>query len=524
MHTNSLTADAGYVIFLLHCRNKNEDMARELKVTLSNLPAKVEESKEATRKAYDSFVLKPLNFPRTDFQGIICFLLQKVEYLMNHSQVYKFPKRKHEIEVFQREFLCLRNDFSKIAEVPNHQWARFNDVTYQAEDVVDVFLAGCSPVLNFMLGLFDVTEEIKTITKDLQNVGSMLTNDEPSVQDVIDFPVEVSSETESLPDDVLLGSSNYTTDGTDDHKTNSTPELVGFDEGGEKILDRLTSEEKELQIVSIVGMGGIGKTTLANSLFDHPSIRSCFHVCVRVCVSKVYERRNLFLDILQGIIGDQTEKFVKKCDQDLEEVLRQSLKGQRYLILMDDIWDIKAWLDLRASIPDDMNGIRIMFTSRSQRIASETKQSSSSYQLDLLSDAKSWEMLCSKLFQEEESCPVELVDLGKKISKSCQGLPLTVDLIAGVLRTKERNKYHWQQVAQNIMTEITDDPQQRCRKILEQSFNDLKDHLKPCFLYFAAFPDDIEVPTKRLIWLWMAEGFVHRKRLMKAKRTQQKLI
>lgn len=91
---------------------------------------------------------------------------------------------------------------------------------------------------------------------------------------------------------------------------------------------------------------------------------------------------------------------------------------------------------------------------------------------------------------------------------NCQKLQrpsLTIDLIAGILRTKERNKYCWQKVAQNIMKEIFDDPQQKYQKILEESFINLPDHLKPCFLHFSSFSEHSEIPAKKLIWLWTAE-------------------
>ncbi|KAI5678170.1 hypothetical protein M9H77_09120 [Catharanthus roseus] len=515
LHTNCLITETAYVVFSLY----DEEMVKESSgAALSNLLTKFQDAKADIRRTYDKLVQKPprTNFPRTNFQGFFSSFVQNLEEMVKPSETDTVVASvKHDIEVIKKELLCLRDDFGKVTQVNreheelNQQWMHFNDVSYQFEYLIDLYVARGCPLINFKFGLFDVIQDIQMIRTGLKKVEPKRTNDEPSVQlqqDAAEIPSEVSSKSESLPDDMLLSSSNYKTDGTDE-MLNSTTELVAFDEGEERILEQLTSEEKELQIISIVGMPGIGKTTLADSIYDHPFVRSCFHVRARVCVSKVYQRRGLFLDILQGVIGE-TENYTKKEDEELEEVLRQSLKGQRYLIFMDDIWDINPWLDIKASIPDDMKGSRIIFTSRFHHIASQAKRKSSSYQLDLLSKEKSWEMLCSKLFQKEESYPAELVDVGKEIAESCKGLPLTIDLIAGVLRIKERNRFCWRQVAKSIRTEIVDDPQHRCRKVLEQSYNDLPDHLKPCFLYFGGFPEDKVVPAKRLIWLWIAEGFI----------------
>ncbi|KAI5678726.1 hypothetical protein M9H77_09676 [Catharanthus roseus] len=511
-HMKSLVIETARVMF----SNFNANDNQEWKSSISHLLIKFENVKANARKVYDEFGSKVpcAKFPKTNFQGFLHSLLQKLEDLMNSGVLVSL---KYDTEIVRNELVCLRDDFSKIPEmIPNDQWSRFIDLSYQIDYIVHWYLIKHykqPPLMNFKFQFYYVIEEIMMIREELKTVPSRKTTDHD--EPLTNFPTTVLPKLDFPSNDELLESpSYYTADGTDG-MMNSTPVLVTSDEATKRILDQLTSEEKQLQIVSIVGMGGIGKTTLADSLYDHPLVRSSFNIRTRICVSKVYEKKKLFLDVLQGVIGDGTKKFVEKCDEDLEETLYENLKRQRYLIFMDDLWDIKPWLDLRASIPDDRNGSRILFTSRSHSIALETKRKSSSYQLDLLSNEKSWEMLRSKLFQEQESCSDddELVNLGKEIAKSCKGLPLTIDLIAGVLRTKGRNKYCWQEVVENMRKEISDDPQQRCQKILDKSFSDLPDHLKSCFLYFSAFPEGSEITSKRLIWLWAAEGFIQQRKV-----------
>lgn len=182
-------------------------------------------------------------------------------------------------------------------------------------------------------------------------------------------------------------------------------------------------------------------------------------------------------------------------DDELDRKLYQSLKGRRYLILMDDVWDLRAWEDLRASFPDESNGSRIIFTTRSHDIAAQTGLHINVFQLFPLSKEKSWGMFEVKLFGCQ-SCPTELVSIGQKIAANCRGLPLTIDLVAGVLRGKDTEEW-------KIFAESGD---RGSRKAL--SYKNLPDDMKPCFLYFAAFPEDENVPAEALTSLWIAEGFV----------------
>lgn len=114
-------------------------------------------------------------------------------------------------------------------------------------------------------------------------------------------------------------------------------------------------------------------------------------------------------------------------DDELDRKLYQSLKGRRYLILMDDVWDLRAWEDLRASFPDESNGSRIIFTTRSHDIAAQTGLHINVFQLFPLFGS--------------QSCPTELVSIGQKIAANCRGLPLTIDLVAGVLRGKDTEEW-----------------------------------------------------------------------------------
>ncbi|KAL3501671.1 hypothetical protein ACH5RR_036120 [Cinchona calisaya] len=117
-------------------------------------------------------------------------------------------------------------------------------------------------------------------------------------------------------------------------------------------------------------MPGIGKTTLAKKVYDNPLVKNHFHIHAWCCVSQVYRRRELLLKILSDI-DKLTDEIYNKRDQDLLEVVYRCLKGNRYIIVMDDIWGIQAWNDVGIAFPDDSNESRILFTSRYDKVTIE---------------------------------------------------------------------------------------------------------------------------------------------------------
>ncbi|CDP20547.1 unnamed protein product [Coffea canephora] len=256
-------------------------------------------------------------------------------------------------------------------------------------------------------------------------------------------------------------------------------------------------------------MPGIGKTTLAQKVYHDPSVTSHFHVrawcfCLfpgPVLTSQTYNKRDLLFEILACI--DQKAQFSEtKEDDDLPDIIRQNLKGKKYLIFLDDVWDIEAWHTLKISFPDDANGSRILLTSRDHEITGNR------HVVQLLTDDESWELLQTNVANARvEVYPPELNVLGRKIARNCKGLPLSIVIISGILATLDQSG--WVEVLNSLSSNIVCDTDQ-CKSILELSYIHLPDHLKPCLLYFGAFREDQAIPTQRLKWLWIAEGFVQK--------------
>lgn len=248
---------------------------------------------------------------------------------------------------------------------------------------------------------------------------------------------------------------------------------------------------------------GQGKTTLANKVYNDPSVKYSFHKIAWCSVSQMYQLKRLLQHILTDVTGVDYGKNHEMSEEELTEKLYRCLKGYQYLIVLDDIWDIEAWYKLKESFPNDSNGSRVMITSRIHDIASQTKLASSIHPLHPLSTEKSWELLQKKLFNEDE-IPENLFEVGMKIVKLCEGLPLSIVVIAGVLAIRVRDLTWWKEIATNHTSKIGEGSM----NILELSYTHLSEHLKPCFLYFGAFQQGKNVKVKRLIRLWVAEGLI----------------
>ncbi|XP_073123657.1 putative late blight resistance protein homolog R1A-3 [Henckelia pumila] len=294
--------------------------------------------------------------------------------------------------------------------------------------------------------------------------------------------------------------------------------MVGSDEKLNEILDILTGQQSNRQMVAIVGMGGIGKTTLANHVYEHPYINIHFDICAWATISQEYSARNIIYEMLSEIGRSGSESRLSddqlgqaKChtgDEQLGELLYKKLFGRRYLIVLDDLWSIEAWDKIKQFFPDHCdNGNRIMITTRVKKVA-EQLSSCPLFELDLIDDNRSWELMREKVFGHQQGCPPELEELGKDIAKNCEGLPLAIVVIGGLLAKSDKTMDSWKHVAGNMNSIINSEDDEKCQKILYLSYNNLPTHLKSCFLYLAVarIPYNIDIPT--LIKVWVSEGFL----------------
>ncbi|KAL4581107.1 hypothetical protein LXL04_017316 [Taraxacum kok-saghyz] len=174
--------------------------------------------------------------------------------------------------------------------------------------------------------------------------------------------------------------------------------FVGFDDDVEALLDQLTQTSiKQLQVISIAGMDGIGKTTLSRKLYNDALIQYHFDIRAWTCVSQTYIKRDLLIGILSSFIYDLKEEIYKMSDEQLGEKLYRLLKGQKYLVVLDDIWDCKAWNDLQIYFPDDKVGSQVLLTSRDIDVSLHVRAARPAHILRLRTANESWNIFQKKL-------------------------------------------------------------------------------------------------------------------------------
>ncbi|KAH0662596.1 hypothetical protein KY284_027527 [Solanum tuberosum] len=206
-------------------------------------------------------------------------------------------------------------------------------------------------------------------------------------------------------------------------------EVVGFEKHTEIIMNKLIRGTKERDVITIYGMPGLGKTTLAKKVYNNPSIVNYFDVKAWCTVSQEYNRRTLLVEIFKQATNN---KIIIEEDDDVADMLRKVLIGKRYLIVLDDIWDVKTWEDLGICFPQGECGSRVMVTTRIEEVTKHLPHHSDPYSLSFLTSEESWELMEKKVFRGE-SCPPDLLEVGLQVALHCKGLPLVVVLIAGII-------------------------------------------------------------------------------------------
>uniref|UniRef100_A0ACD6AR65 Uncharacterized protein n=1 Tax=Avena sativa TaxID=4498 RepID=A0ACD6AR65_AVESA len=248
--------------------------------------------------------------------------------------------------------------------------------------------------------------------------------------------------------------------------------LVGIDGPREELVSLLLDSQQKLKVVSIVGFGGLGKTTLAKQVYD--KIGGQFNCKAFVSVSQRPDLKSLLIG-LQHKLG-MGESFHAHEVQDIIDHLREYLEHKRYFILVDDLWDQQTW-DI----------ISCAFTENNSR-----------------------RLFVNRVFGPENVCPLQFKEISAEILKKCGGLPLAVIAIASLLASHEpRMLREWECIKNSLGSKFATKPTlEEMRGILNLSFVHLPVRLRPCFLYLGMYPEDCEIMRNDLVRQWIAEGLV----------------
>uniref|UniRef100_A0ACD5Z209 Uncharacterized protein n=1 Tax=Avena sativa TaxID=4498 RepID=A0ACD5Z209_AVESA len=284
--------------------------------------------------------------------------------------------------------------------------------------------------------------------------------------------------------------------------------LVGIDGPREELVNLLIDTEKKLKVVSIVGFGGLGKTTLAKQVYDE--IRRCFDCAAFVSLS---QRPNMthILNRIQSKLGMRSSSRAREL-QDLIEDLAKHLTHKRYLIVVDDLWDQSAWNTISRAFLENGNGSRVIVTTRVENVACgvSCNRPESIYRMKPLGNQDSKRLFCNRIYGSEDEYPSRFEDISDEILKKCGGLPLAIITIASLLACRpERLRDEWETIRNCLGTPLAINPTMAGMKsILNLSYKHLPLHLRPCFLHLGMYPEDREIERDDLIRQWVAEGFV----------------
>ncbi|KAK1268651.1 Disease resistance protein RPM1 [Acorus gramineus] len=195
---------------------------------------------------------------------------------------------------------------------------------------------------------------------------------------------------------------------------------------------------------------------------------------------------------------------------DLGQSLKDYLQDKSYVVVFDDVWNLELWEEIKFAFPTNSYG-RIIITTREVSVAQScTLTCGHLYDLQPLNDTEAWDLFCRTTFPSDRCCPDELEELSQKIVKRCQGLPLAIVAIGGMLAVKEKTMSEWERVIRGGfgMYDEREHTIVNMKRIILLSYTDLPYNLKSCFLYLSLFPEDYNIKFMKLIRLWMAEGFV----------------
>jgi len=283
--------------------------------------------------------------------------------------------------------------------------------------------------------------------------------------------------------------------------------VYGRDDDREAVLMLLVSEDangENPDVVPIVGMGGVGKTTLAQLVYNHRRVQKRFDLKAWVCVSEDFSVLKLTKVILEGF---GSKPASDNLDQ-LQLQLKERLHGKKFLLVLDDVWneDYAEWEKLLTPLKCGAQGSKILVTTRNESVAS-VMRTVPTHHLKELTEDSCWSLFAKHAFRgENPTAHEELLEIGRAIARKCKGLPLAAVTLGGLLRTK-RDVEEWEKILESNLWDL---PKDNILPALRLSYLYLLPQLKQCFAYCAIFPKDYLFGKDELVLLWMAEGFLVR--------------
>ncbi|KAG8382386.1 hypothetical protein BUALT_Bualt05G0072000 [Buddleja alternifolia] len=446
------------------------------------------------------------------------FLLDSVTELLK-SYVSLISSAEDEFKNLRKDLAMLKGYLQDAAKEPQKKESfreverQIRDVVYYAEDTIDTCLTERSRSKILKIGI-SLAKQVKALRED--KVIPMLETARKAFVDIQraegsnkggEQPLVKQRKAPSIRKDNVVGFE-------DEEKT-----LMGY------LLD---DQAEELDVISIIGMPGLGKTTLAWKIFDGPDIRYEFPTRIWIYVSQVFNKKDVFLNIMKRFTGNDMSYL---SEQELAGAVSESLKNGKFLLVLDDVWTPEAWNEIRNALPTNNSLGRVLITSREKKVGLHANPHREPHMLRFLTEEESWKLLQYEVFGRLDSYPPQLEEIGQYIAKQCDGLPLAAVIIGGILtdqfsrpRAVSVIKEAWTKVSENVSRQVKDYKGQNILEIVEMSYDNLPDEFRDCFIYLGVFPEDYMIPAWTLTHLWISEGFIQRREGLSLEESAEEIL
>ncbi|KAF8011479.1 hypothetical protein BT93_J1939 [Corymbia citriodora subsp. variegata] len=285
-------------------------------------------------------------------------------------------------------------------------------------------------------------------------------------------------------------------------------DVVGRDSDKKKIIEMLMQpiDDKNISVIPIVGIGGLGKTTLAKLVYNDDSVKKQFKLRMWVCVPEDFDLRK----IIEGIIKDANHQSLGNFDiQQLQKSLQETIKDEKYLLVLDDVWsnDRNRWSELRDLLSQGASGSKIIMTTRSSEVAF-IMGTHPTHNVKRLSHEDSMVLFKKCAFDEKDRdpCP-KLLEIGNHIVEKSHGVPLLVKTLGCLLYTKREERY-WTHIRDSDTWNLLE-AKKDILPVLKLSYDHLPSYLKRCFATFSLFSSDRIHSSFGLGCFWAALGLIN---------------
>ncbi|KAL4285884.1 hypothetical protein AHAS_Ahas19G0030800 [Arachis hypogaea] len=296
--------------------------------------------------------------------------------------------------------------------------------------------------------------------------------------------------------------------------TIAVPQVYGRDEDKARVVEFLLSPSRSFEFLSvypIVGLGGLGKTTLVQLVYNDHQVGNNFDLKIWVCVSESFNVKSILCSIVEAITN---AKFERMALDVTEKKVKELLQSKKYLLVLDDVWkrhqEMESgltqdkWDKLRSVLSCGSKGSSILVSTRDNHVAT-IMGTCQAHHLDRLSDDDCWSLFKLRAFGADKEERAELVAIGKEIVKKCGGSPLAALALGGLMQSRSTEK-EWLEVQKSKLWSLPDEND--IMAVLRLSYSCLSPTLKQCFAFCVIFPKDAEIMKQELIYLWMANGFI----------------